>query len=382
MRIKTAYRLHVCEKLYSFDDSIDKVPVCNTPLSQWQDEAFQSRGISVEDIDDMSQVTEEHSILFDNNLYFTKEFVAQAVDRAEASTEPLRFCLGQNTFNQQFVLPFGDTDTGLREFNFFYNIKDNGGCAYYRNTVLQQRLYEYSVSLPRELVQSREFHFDLCDTFATAVISPFHLLQTNLAVLAYRCIPFPSMFPRWLTKRFTRVGSRPFYFLLRRQNRIGKRCRIHKTAIIEGSVIEDDVTLGAYSVVRISRIGNGSTLEDHATVHYSVLGNNNYIAAHNHIYHCMTYNDVFLIHGPYGFSILGKNSCVFATLNCDVRLDKKTIAIPTEKGILDSGRSLLGIAYGHDTKVGAGTIIAPGRIVPNGKHIDPPASIILNPNCC
>jgi hypothetical protein len=97
----------------------------------------------------------------------------------------------------------------------------------------------------------------------------------------------------------------------------------------------------------------------------------------NHLQFCLTYPSVFTIHGPYQFSVFGKNTAVFATINCDIRLDEKTIAIPTANGIVDSQQHLLGIAYGHDAKVGASNIIAAGRIVPNNAILNPPDFIRL-----
>ena len=97
----------------------------------------------------------------------------------------------------------------------------------------------------------------------------------------------------------------------------------------------------------------------------------------NHLQFSITYESVFTIHGPYQFSIFGRNTAVFATINCDIRLDEKTIAIPTQNGIVDSQQHLLGIAYGHEAKVGASNIIAAGRIVPNGTILNPPDFIHL-----
>ena len=64
-------------------------------------------------------------------------------------------------------------------------------------------------------------------------------------------------------------------------------------------------------------------------------------------------------------------------INCDIRLDEKTIKIPSSKGVIDSDQRILGVAYGHKSKTGGGNIIAAGRIVPNNKIIAPPDNIIL-----
>jgi hypothetical protein len=90
----------------------------------------------------------------------------------------------------------------------------------------------------------------------------------------------------------------------------------------------------------------------------------------------MSYEEVYLIHGPYQFSIYGNNVAVFATINCDFRLDQKTIKIMTRHGLIDTGQQFLGIAFGHRSKVGGGNVVAPGRIVPNDYWLSSPDSIV------
>jgi len=375
MKIKFAYRLHTKSTLFSFDDLIEEVPINGISLKKRQDDAFLKHGIKIIDILSKEEISEKNSFLFDNNLFFTPEFVKSAINNIVDISTPLRFCLKTNTFNQHFILPSNEKYTNKLAFNFYFNVK---GSTQYKDCTLSQVVYKYNIHLPKELAADPVFHFDQCDTFITIILSPFHLLQSNLAMLTHRNVSYIKKIPNWILKKMAPVHSPLFYMGLRLQNKIGNKCRIHKTAVIEGATIGDNVTIGAYAVVRMSSIGDNTTLEDHATVHYSVLGENNYIAAHNHAAHCMTYNDVFLIHGPYQFSIFGRNCNIFATINCDIRLDKKHILIPTEYGLINSGLSFLGIAYGHNCKIGAGTIIAPGRIVPNGKHINPPAATITS----
>jgi NDP-sugar pyrophosphorylase family protein len=185
-----------------------------------------------------------------------------------------------------------------------------------------------------------------------------------------------SWTPHWLEKRAP-VHSMLYVRALRSLNRRGRNCHVHPTAVLENAVLEDDVIVGAHTTIRHSYVGAGSTIDDHAFVVHSVLGRRNVVASGNHVNLCMTYDDVFLIHGPYQFSIFGRSSAVFAVINCDIRLDQKTIAIPTDVGMIDSKQPLLGIAYGHHAKVGGGNIIAAGRIVPNHKVIAPPPTIIL-----
>ena len=40
-------------------------------------------------------------------------------------------------------------------------------------------------------------------------------------------------------------------------------------------------------------------------------------------------------------------------------------------------QTLLGVAYGHRSKVAGGNIVAPGRVVPNSCQIPPPKTILM-----
>lgn len=117
-------------------------------------------------------------------------------------------------------------------------------------------------------------------------------------------------------------------------------------------------------MVRLSILGDNTYVGDSAVVNYSVLGRDNYVMTGNHLQFSLTYESVFTIHGPYQFSIFGRNTAVFATINCDIRLDEKTIAIPTQNGIVDSQQHLLGIAYGHEAKVGLQTLLPQVELYP------------------
>ena len=193
-----------------------------------------------------------------------------------------------------------------------------------------------------------------------------------------RTVQYQNKIPSFIKKRFKSIKGKWFYRGLKRMNRIGKNCDIHPNAIVEGSVIGDNVRIGANSIVRLSTVQDNCYISDNVSVMHSVLGEGTFIANSNYINSCLTYKDVFLIHGPYQLSIFGERSACFAVINCDIRLDQKNIKIPTTHGVMDSGQPLLGIAYGHRSKTGGGNIIAAGRIVPNDLHINPPDNIILN----
>ena len=369
------YRIIQNELLHSFGDKIGDVPVCGKRLIDLQNEGIAAVGGLVVDVPSVDAIKDEQDyFVFDENLFFTTEFLKSAVALAGTKKANLEFCLSRNTFNERYVLPCTqDTEEyHILEMRYYRKKGETELCS------IDQEIFEHTVEMPSQIIRGKIFHMDQCEVFASAIISPFHLLYVNLAVNLKRTVPFQKKVPKYLRNRFGQANGKWYYRGLKRMNKIGKNCKIHPTALIEGSILGDNVTVGANSIVRLSTLGSNCSVSDNVSVINSVLGDKTYIANSNYINSCLTFDEAFLIHGPYQISVFGENSACFAVINCDIRLDQKNIKIPTSQGVQDSKQEFLGIAYGHRSKTGGGNIIAAGRIVPNDLHITPPDSIILN----
>jgi hypothetical protein len=368
------YRVRPGRTLHAFGDAFGDVPILGQPLAEYQRRCVEENGGELRDTDTRDAITGERGFVFDEDVFFTPAFVARALRLRGAGTISQRYGLAANPFNERFVLPDTCGPAAMPRFTLEYHAGDGAAPA---DVIVPQDVFDSYVPLPEQIVRGGAYRCDQCDVFSARLASPFHLLQVNLAVNLMRLTRLRSRLPARLVEAVAPLHSRLYVRSLKRLNRRGRRCRIHPTAVLENAVLEDGVTVGANSIVRHSYIGRATTINDNTSIVNSVLGRRNVIASGNHINLCMTYDDVFLIHGPYQFSIFGRSAAVFAVINCDIRLDRKTISIPTDAGLLDSRQPLLGIAYGHHSKVGGGNIIAAGRIVPNHRRIDPPPSIIL-----
>ncbi len=368
------YRIISNTRLFEFGDAILEVPILGRPLGQLQEEFAQALGLTIHDVPNEQEITASTYMVFREDLFFTQAFLQEALNISRRSNQSLQFALKENDFNRRFILPFSKNDSNDYVFDFKYVKKGSE----IKHHWMSQTIYDYDVQLPNQIVKGGHFPMPQCNRFAAHIISPFHLLQVNMAVNLNRTISIQKgRLKSYFKGMRGKIGSFFFYHALRKLNKIGRRSFIHPTAVIEGSVIGDDVKIGAHAIVRLSHVGDGSTISDNVVVANSVLGKQTYISNSNYIELCMTYQEAFMIHGPYQFSIFGKNSACFAVINCDYRLDQNNIKIPTSIGIVDSKQPLLGIAYGHRSKTGGGSIIAAGRIVPNDLHINPPDNIHL-----
>jgi len=372
---RRVYRIRTGKTLFGFGDPIADVPILGRTLADWQERIASRFKLRLADVGDEAEIEERPYLAFRDDLFFTPAFFKAALDEANRSTHSLRFCLAHNCFNDRFVLPSSHQAQSEIALPFVCTHDERAGQE--TACVIRQRVYPHGTAIPGQVVSSGFYDYPQCSVFASSIHSPFHLLQLNLAMGLYRSAIIRDRFPKSMVDRIAPFSSRRFFWLLRAINKIGRGCRIHPTARLEGVHLADNVVVGANAIVRLSTIGSGTTIDDQASVTYSVVGERNYIFNKNHLSFSMTYDDVFLIHGPYNFSVFGRSSAVFAVINCDFRLDQENIKIPTDFGIVDSRQPLLGIAYGHGSKIGGGNIIAPGRIVPNYQHIEPPANIIM-----
>lgn len=360
--------------LHQFGDAILTVPILGKALSDWHSDICISLGLTQKDITDEATIQDENYLIFEENCYFTKAFLQKALKISSSSTSSVQFVLEDNIFNERFILPFEKPFENVYNLGFKYVKKGTE----FQTVTIDQKVYNFEARIPDQLVKGSVYAVPQCDTFATHIISPFHLLQVNLAVNLNRSIILQKgKFLNYFKGLKGRIGTRLFYAGLKRLNKIGKGSFIHPSAIVEGCVIGKNVRIAASSVVRLCYIGDDVTIADNVVVANSVLGNKTYISNSNYIDLSMTYEEAFMIHGPYQFSIFGRKSASFAVINCDFRLDQENIKIPTDIGVIDSRQPLLGLAYGHGSKVGGGNIIAAGRIIPNNRMVNPPDSIIL-----
>jgi hypothetical protein len=367
------YRHITHKKLFSFGNDISSVPVCGKTLSERQREAVEANLCQLVDMEDEREITTQQYMVFDDDLFFTSEFVKQALKSVGTDDCSLQFCLEKNEFNDRYVLPHSTQSEENLRFAFYFRNSNKPGLQLVE---IKQKLYDHSISLPSQIVSSGSYYFGRTDCFISRIASPFHLLQVNLAFNLIRTITFQRRFPGWLGERFSKPENRYYFRVLKKMNRIGRNCQIHPTAVIEASELGDNVIVGAHAVVRYSHIGSGCQLSDNVAVVYCVLGQNNAISNSNYLACDLFFDNVFVINGPYQFSVFGNHAAVFAVINCDIRMDQQNIRIPTDVGILDSNQSLLGIAYGHHAWVGGGNIVAPGRIIPNYCVVNPPGHII------
>lgn len=260
-----------------------------------------------------------------------------------------------------------DVPTAYRALPLYY-IGDHGDAQAEPLRMIPRAVHELANELPPRVDQITDMRAYVIDYYGIQVEHWFDLLTASSLYcreyVADLLRPFHRVLPQWL---MTRVTS--WLWFRKRCNSIGKRTRIHPTAIVEGCVIGDDVVIGPFAYLRSSVIGNGAVLRERSTVTMSFVGAgafamgcdiaNTYIGPETAIFAPAVYNVVFgergLLGGAGGFAdfLIGSGDIV--------------ANIAGEK--VPSSLKFLGSAVGDDCFVGTNMIFSPGQTIPDGTKI-------------
>ncbi|HVO31339.1 MAG TPA: hypothetical protein VMV18_11400 [bacterium] len=211
---------------------------------------------------------------------------------------------------------------------------------------------ETTVSVPRALLLPARSPFDVLFANQIALLGEIERRAGASPLAFLRALARPRSaptFPQRMGLAFRDVSREAF---------------VHPTAVIEGSVIEAGARVGAHACVRWSVIRAGARLHDGAKVEQSVVGRNSWLMHDLVLYRSVAEEDVFLIHGPYQFSLFQRASAAFATILMDYRPDGKPIQVETPMGLAPYQGMFLGAVYGERSKTLGGSSTAPGRVIP------------------
>ena len=229
-------------------------------------------------------------------------------------------------------------------------------------------LYELAQELPTRVDQITDMRAYVVDYYGIQLEHWFDLLTASSLYcreyVAELLRPFHRILPHWL---MTHVTS--WSWFRERQNSIGKRTRIHPTAILEGCVVGDDVVIGPFAYLRSSVIGNRAVIREKSTVTAAFVGEgaflmgcdvaNSYVGPETAIFAPALYNVVFgergLLGGAGGFA--------------DFLVGSGTIVANIAGEKVPSNLPFLGSAVGDDCFVGTNMIFAPGQTIPDGTKV-------------
>lgn len=165
------------------------------------------------------------------------------------------------------------------------------------------------------------------------------------------------------------------FFLSQLKSYRGKNVYIDKTAIVEGSVyLEDGVSIYEFAKVRgPAYIGKNATVGNYSLMRESSIGQDSMIGSGSEVARSYCGKNVWLHRNYVGDSVIDDNVLFGAEAVCaNFRFDEGNVHSMIKGARVDTQRHKLGVMIGSDAKIGVNVSLMPGvkinphsRIMPN-----------------
>jgi acetyltransferase-like isoleucine patch superfamily enzyme len=373
------YILKTGARVLPFGDEVGETRILDERLEDYQRRVLSRFCSRVEVIEELDQIREKEHLLVEDHLFFTHHFVRRALRlaRREPAGRALRLALGDCRFLHEKA-PLGGLQIEQAE----------GGARaplpmwLWRGAPLP---VEKAGDLPLCVVPIRERAFvprnlrllrdDLSLTYSITregVLSVrhwSHILDANQVALAAFWIDFSVGRVLWLAWRALTALTLDKHLLAQNINVIGRRCDIHPTAFVAGSVLGDGVTVGPNSVVFGSVLGDGAQVEGMSQVDLSVVGAGAVVSFHTKITASVLYPTSMASYPAMQMCVLGRRALhMGGAYPIDMKLTRGElldVKVRHEGSVVPSGKKFLGICIGHRAIVGTGLWLQSGVEVPN-----------------
>lgn len=374
-----AYVIATPALLYPFNETAADSLVLNMRLVDSQRKALAECGYEVQSVSSWQDIMDPHPhLVLQGNLYATPEALHAFLAAARNSRCSVQAAAAPGKFTEDVLWHVQKDEAGNAPLPLWY-VHGNGGMPF-RTVPLNLDEEVHDIRLPSHMGtgEGKGMEMLLSRRALVPIDTWVNLYQANMQGL-WAMTARARHLPWWRLLWAFILGRGNLFGAMGHLNVIGKRCKIHPTAVVELCEIGDDVEIGAYAVVRMSVIGNGVNISDHASIRGVVLGEGAHIANNNNLLMVAVYPRSFLISGPYQFSMFGYDTAVMHCIDCDTRLDGQTIRAEVGDGVsLKTPIRYLGSCFGHGVRAGAGSITAPGRAIPNGMYILPDPNQVVN----
>ena len=339
-------------------------------------------------VDPPERITGPALVLADDT-WVTRRALRGFLRAAAPASAPARLCL-RRTPLLDMVLPLQDVALDEQRVAF--------GCAFVpaghemsAHEVLQsptwvavdQRGFSVDVPVPRHILQRADGTIEwlLTSTFAMRIRHWLHVLRAahvfpQIALLesavddpirtAWRLLaglrPGPVARTEAWKRAFKWVGDRSF---------------IHKSAVVEASVIGDDVYVGPQAVILQSVIGDGCRIEQRAHVAQSTLGPKTFVSLNSSISASVTFGDCDACANNMQGCVVGPRAALTSFSRALDTIPGKQVRVDDRGTLREVGPLPCGVAFGPGVYAGAHITIAPGRALPAGVRLSVPADDVL-----
>ncbi len=348
-----------------------QLPILNISLEDQQQRILRSLGIRTTDIE--SRNVDKGLLVMKDTVFCSKELMLAFLEVSQHSEQPTQCAIKKGPLTQRSITGTMDVDD-LGEsigYRLKYYPPDSDQTTSPKPIVLDADEYVQEMMFPHHMVYGKVYEVPITRKFICQIEHWTNLWACNIGGLLSSIAALRSNRSKqlWLAVKALSTNQ---WRVSSKNIQIGEGCDVHPTAYVENSIIGEEVEIGAQSVIRGAMIGNNSVIANNCTVAYSVLGEECQLRDGANVTYSLFFPGAFTTCSFLNNSVLGRDSFFpVGSVLTDYRFDEKNVTVMKDGKAVDSGQIFLGGCLGHNTYVGAGVTVAPGREIPNGARLLP-----------
>ena len=355
-------RVHIAASgrhIEPFGDPAAEIPIQNRPLGEWQKLAIAVAGL------ELAPTPTPPCLVIPDNLFASGGCLRAFVDGAAGRDAVL--VLADSVFARR-TTPLQQRVVAIDGGYRFDDVRFvSGSDAEPVAVVVDPDEKVVEIPLPVRYTDAEKLELSLPRHPVMTLHHWAHILWVNQAAgaMTVRATPRATLAARvaWAVLRSLSINR---WKVLGRLNRIGRKCDIHPTAVVEGSTIGDGVTIGPFARVLFSNVGDGALVMAGAQVEASVLGPRSMVAQATVLRLCVLYDGAVAGQQVMQQCVLGRGAITtLAAYSIDLNFDRD-VRVPLDGTLQSTGTRFLGAAFGHGCRIGTGLWLASGRMIPNG----------------
>lgn len=319
-------------------------------------------------------------VLFLDRIYVSEKALKDFIKAATTATRPAALKLEVNA-SVEYTLPLQDVlrhDGGIVHDVYLVDgavlpDPEDDTLTWVRRVrdsatpvVVEKR--EIVAEIPLPVIGERGgtmMRYPVTSTVVVSIEHWLHILWLNQIAFGIRWMELIRRKPLWAAWRACTALSLNPEKILGRLVRRGKNTHVHPTAYLSGSILGDDVSVGAHATIRNSIIGAGAHIQDHAVVLNSVVGPRCLITENTFVVSVCIYPEATVGNYKLQVTLIGRQAYVNAWAGF---VDAKFVGhvkVEHKGELVSSERAFVGSVVGHRAKVAAKVMIHPGREIPN-----------------
>jgi acetyltransferase-like isoleucine patch superfamily enzyme len=365
-------------KIFPFNEPARDLRVLNKPLWLYHRDVLAPYTTEEEDVDSLAKVKPQRieTLVYRDNLFFDQHFLDEFIQRARSLGKACRvaFALDDPAINthaiylQQGIRPEGGVYVADMWY-FPYGIEptvrplvidtESREAGYYHvPTHMSDEQGDLTYHLPTKSFCSIEHWIHtLTANIFFGVFSEGARLERDIERSALKQLKL--LWHGMLERRQAGTSSGAVH--------IGRNCSIDPSAVIQGpTVIGDNVSIGAGSVVDVCIIGDNVDIGQDCQIQLSVVSDRGFLPFRAALFMTVLMEDSMVAQNTcLQFCSVGRNTFIGAgSTFTDFNLVPKAIRAAGRDGILgDTGMPVLGGCVGHNCFIGAGMVVYPARAI-------------------